>query len=121
MARTARHTHPPPRPRPQVRKAGLPALFVFVAPPSLEELERRLRAGPGGGEAELQRRLGAAKGEITSLNERGLYDYLLINDDLAATAAQLARIAERCAKVRRAAVVCARARGESAGAAPACA
>jgi hypothetical protein len=28
---------------PQVRKSGLPAIFVFIAPPSMEELERRLR------------------------------------------------------------------------------
>ncbi|KIZ01051.1 guanylate kinase 1 [Monoraphidium neglectum] len=99
----------------QVRASEMPAIFVFVAPPSLEELERRLRAGrdavaggdeggepggggeQGGGEADLQRRLGAAKGEITSLNEKGLYDYLLINDDLDSTAEQLARIARRAA------------------------
>jgi hypothetical protein len=29
-----------------------------------------------------------------SLNERGLFDYLLLNDDLDATAAELERIAE---------------------------
>lgn len=26
-----------------IRSSGIPALFVFIAPPSLEELERRLR------------------------------------------------------------------------------
>ena len=83
-----------------MRASGLPAIFVFIAPPSLEELERRLRGRRSEGEAQLARRLGAAKGEITSLNERGLYDYLLINDDLDGTSQQLARIAARCAKVR---------------------
>jgi hypothetical protein len=29
-----------------------------------------------------------------SLNERGLFDYLLLNDDLDATAAELERVAE---------------------------
>ncbi len=72
-AQTRTHTAPT-RPRaPQLRASGLPALFVFVAPPSLEELERRLRSRRGDGEAQMRRRLGAAKGEITSLNEKGLY------------------------------------------------
>lgn len=34
-----------------------------------------------------------------SLNERGLFDYLLLNDDLEATAAELERIAEVSCKV----------------------
>ncbi|GBF92449.1 guanylate kinase [Raphidocelis subcapitata] len=81
----------------QVRASGLPALLVFVAPPSLEELERRLRGRGTDGEAQTQRRLGAAKGEIRSLNEKGLYDYLLINEGLGETADALARIAARAA------------------------
>jgi len=82
-----------------VRASGLPAIFVFIAPPSLEELERRLRSRRTEGAPELQRRLGAAKGEIESLNERGLYDYLLINDKLEETKLQLVRIAARAAQV----------------------
>jgi guanylate kinase len=31
------------------------------------------------------------------LNEHGLFDYLLVNDDLESTAAELERIAEVCA------------------------
>lgn len=31
-----------------------------------------------------------------SLNEHGLFDYLLVNDDLEATASELERIAEVC-------------------------
>ncbi|KAI8466604.1 MAG: P-loop containing nucleoside triphosphate hydrolase protein [Monoraphidium minutum] len=85
----------------QIRASGLPATVVFIAPPSLEELERRLRARRGDAEPQLRRRLVAAKGEIKSLNEKGLYDYLLINDDLEATAEALARIAARAAKVGR--------------------
>jgi hypothetical protein len=92
---------PPPAPPRQLRAAKLPGIFVFIAPPSLEELERRLQSRRAEGAAQLQRRLGAAKGEITSLNERGLYDYLLINDNLEATAAAVQRIAQRAALVRR--------------------
>jgi guanylate kinase len=47
-----------------VRKAGLDGLFVFVAPPSLEDLARRL-VGRGTETAEqVERRLGNAKAEI---------------------------------------------------------
>ena len=57
------------------------ALAVFVLPPSLAELERRLRARSTDGEEVIVRRLAAARSEI----ERGaaVYDYFLVNDDLA--------------------------------------
>lgn len=79
----------------QIRKAGVPALLVFVAPPSLEELERRLRGRGTETPVSMERRIQNARDEISSLNERGLFDYLLLNDDLEATAAELSRIAQR--------------------------
>ncbi len=47
-----------------VRKAKVPAIFVFVAPPSLEELERRLRGRGTESEEQVTKRLAAAKDEI---------------------------------------------------------
>ncbi len=85
------------------------AVAVFVLPPSLEELERRLRTRSTEPESEILRRLAAARSEI----ERGARqsDYLLVNDDLdtalrelqAIVAHERARLAgtrdERCAIV----------------------
>ncbi len=48
----------------QVRRAGLNAIFVFVAPPSIEELEKRLRGRGTESEEQIQRRLSNAKEEI---------------------------------------------------------
>jgi guanylate kinase len=49
----------------QVRRAGLKAIFVFVAPPSLDELERRLRGRGTESEEQIQRRLTNAQEEMT--------------------------------------------------------
>ena len=56
------------------------AVSVFVLPPSMEELERRLRSRSTDSDEVIARRLAAARSEI----ERGLaeYDYALVNDDL---------------------------------------
>ncbi len=52
---------------------------VFVLPPSLEELERRLRERGTDAEDTIRRRMLAARSEI----ERGAasYDYIIVNDD----------------------------------------
>jgi len=63
------------------------AVAVFVLPPSMQELERRLRTRSTEGDDAIVRRLAAARSEI----ERGIarYDYVLVNDDLDATLGQL--------------------------------
>lgn len=47
-----------------MRRAGLKAIFVFVAPPSLEELERRLRGRGTESEEQVTRRLKNAREEM---------------------------------------------------------
>jgi guanylate kinase len=56
------------------------AVLVFILPPSMEELERRLRGRGTDKDETIHRRLLAARTEI----EKGLekYDYLIINDEL---------------------------------------
>lgn len=49
----------------QIRKAGVPALLVFVAPPSLEELERRLRGRGTETPVSMERRIQNARDEIS--------------------------------------------------------
>ena len=53
--------------------------FVFLSPPSPEELERRLRKRGTETEEVIQRRLNNAKWEMEQWQH---YDYLLINHDL---------------------------------------
>jgi len=53
--------------------------FIFIMPPSFEELERRLRARGTETEDSILRRLANAKGEMAHANE---YDHVIVNDDL---------------------------------------
>lgn len=63
----------------QLKNQSLGGIFIFLLPPSFEELRRRLsRRGTEGKEA-LQERLRKARVEMAEA--RG-YDYLIVNDDL---------------------------------------
>ena len=67
----------------QVRVAMPEAQLVFLAPPSFEELARRL-AGRGTEAAEvIERRLDLARTELAA---EGEFDRVVVNDDLAAAA-----------------------------------
>lgn len=62
-----------------VRKRMPDAVLIFLAPPSLEELERRLRARGTEDEPTLRRRIEAAEVE---LGQRDRFDHVVVNDDL---------------------------------------
>lgn len=64
------------------RAKELKAKYLFVAPPSIEELEKRLRGRGTEDEAAITKRLGNAKGEIDAKDEPGLFDAVIVNDDL---------------------------------------
>lgn len=70
----------------QVRRLMPEAKLIFIEPPSLQELERRLRSRGTEDEAAIARRLETAKVELSQRNE---YDITLVNDDLEKTAAEL--------------------------------
>ena len=53
--------------------------FIFIAPPSVAELEKRLRSRNTESEEELQKRLGMARSELASWRK---YDYLIVNDSI---------------------------------------
>lgn len=53
---------------------------IFIVPPSVEELERRIRGRGMDSEDEIQRRLNQAKTEMKALVE--YYDYHVVNDDV---------------------------------------
>jgi guanylate kinase len=73
----------------QVREAAPEAITVFVLPPSLPELERRLRGRGTDEEATIRRRLDEALSDMAHWDE---FDRVLINDDLDQAAAALAAI-----------------------------
>ena len=61
-------------------KAKLPeAVMMFIAPPDLVELERRLRGRGTDSEEKTQKRLARAREEIRVIKD---FDYLVINDTL---------------------------------------
>ncbi|MDX2264892.1 MAG: guanylate kinase [Hyphomicrobiales bacterium] len=73
---------------------------VFILPPSRPELEARLRGRGADDPASLALRMAAAADEMSHWNE---YDYVLVNDDLAACASSLRAIlaAERVRRRRQ--------------------
>jgi guanylate kinase len=79
----------------QVRRRGIPAITVFVMPPSYDVLEHRLRGRSKDTEAAVQRRLQVAREEVAAFTE---YDFIVINDELTAAVDRLRAIvlAERC-------------------------
>lgn len=79
----------------QVRKSPLKAIFVFIAPPSMEELEQRLRGRATDSEEQITTRLRNAQEEVESMKEQGLYDYIIVNNDLEEATKQLSVVAQR--------------------------
>ena len=83
----------------QLRARRTDARFVFLLPPSLDELERRLRLRGTDDEQAVARRLEAVRGELTAV--RG-FDYAVVNEELASAVATVLAIveAERCGQTR---------------------
>ena len=74
-----------------VRRLFPGAVLVFIEPPSMEVLERRLRARGTEDEANLELRLKDAAGELALAPQ---YDERIVNDDLDSAAEELARVLE---------------------------
>ncbi len=66
----------------QVKKAMPDAVTIFIAPPSLEELARRLRERGSEDERERSLRLANARRELLEMPR---YELAVVNDDLAST------------------------------------
>ena len=61
------------------RKANPDAKLIFITPPSMEELERRLRSRGDTTEEQIQKRLERARWEIAQSTR---YDHIVVNDEL---------------------------------------
>ncbi len=79
----------------QVKKNFPEAVLIFVLPPSLSELERRLRRRGTDDEETIERRLKVAREEI---RRAPLYNYIVVNDVLEVAFENLKSIirAEKC-------------------------
>ncbi len=79
----------------QIKKKLDEALFVFLLPPSMEELQKRLKLRNTESEEKVMERFKTAYNEINELTK---YNYVIINDDKIDAASKLEAIikAERC-------------------------
>lgn len=75
----------------QIKRSFSEAVSIFVLPPSLHELERRLAARGTDGPEIIRRRLANAKGEIGEIIH---YDYYIVNRDLREAVRVLSGIVE---------------------------
>lgn len=73
----------------QVRERAPDSRSIFILPPSVAELERRLRGRRTDTEAVIQRRLRDALGDMGHWSE---FDYVVVNQDFATALEQLAAI-----------------------------
>jgi guanylate kinase len=82
------------------QEAGPDVVRVFILPPSIEELERRLRSRGTDSDAVIADRMSRAKAEIGHWDG---YDYVLINDDVENCFAKVQQIltAERMKRRRQ--------------------
>ena len=73
----------------QVRERAPESQSIFILPPSVGELERRLRGRQTDSEAVIQRRLKDALGDMTHWTE---FDHVIVNDDFATALARLTAV-----------------------------
>ncbi len=82
----------------QLKRIFPQGIFIFIAPPSWEKLEARLRGRNTEGEKELKKRLDDARYEMKQIK---YYDYLIVNHNIEKALEELKSVitSERC-KVR---------------------
>lgn len=81
----------------QLMEKGVEASFIFILPPSLDELKVRLKGRNTETEDVIRRRLARARGEMLDYNR---YEYVIINDSLERALDALRSVvkAHRCRK-----------------------
>ena len=79
----------------QIHEKRPDAVMIFVAPPSIEELERRLVGRGTENPEKVAARMKTAEEELKQADK---FDYIIVNDDLDCAIADLLAIlrAERC-------------------------
>lgn len=79
----------------QIRKLYPEAVMIFIVPPDMEELERRLRARNTESESEINQRLANARDELKAIHN---YDFVVVNDSVerAVEEVEAIRSAQKC-------------------------
>lgn len=75
----------------QVREKAPDALLIFIAPPSLSELYKRLKGRKSETKEQLHKRTAAARDEIDMAKH---YDYIVVNDKVDEATQKIAHIIE---------------------------
>lgn len=73
----------------QIKETDLNPLCVFIKPPSIDELEKRLRGRKTETEETLKRRLSVAASEIAYGETPGNFDLIVVNEDVDAVEQQM--------------------------------
>ncbi|KAB7495188.1 Guanylate kinase [Armadillidium nasatum] len=73
----------------QVKNSDLNPHYIFIRPPSIEDLEARLRARGTETEESLQKRLSVARRELEYGEKKGNFDLVVVNDNLEIAYGQL--------------------------------
>jgi len=75
-----------------VRREVPEAVLIFVMPPSMEELERRLRSRNDTSEEQIRIRMERASWEM---EQRSWYDYVVVNDNVSRCAEEILKIIDQ--------------------------
>jgi guanylate kinase len=82
----------------QIRASYPEALMIFIRPPTLQELADRLAGRGDTSDEDMERRLGVAEEQMSEAP--GLYDHIIVNDDLAGAISQVLDILNKPAAAR---------------------
>ena len=82
----------------EVRRKVADALLIFIMPPSMEELERRLTGRQTETEEQIKKRFTTAYYEMKFKNQ---YDYVVVNDTVERAAAEIVDIINKEHEMRR--------------------
>jgi len=74
-----------------IKKIYKDSVLIYILPPSLKELEKRLRGRNTEDEETIKNRMNITKEEIKQIN---IYDYAVVNDDLEKTIENIKKIIE---------------------------
>ncbi|XP_047231076.1 guanylate kinase 1b isoform X2 [Girardinichthys multiradiatus] len=87
----------------RIKESDLDPIYISIQPPSMEILEKRLRDRQTETEESLQKRLEAARIDMELSKEPGVFDIVIINDDLEKAYEELKKILnEEITKVQEA-------------------
>ncbi|XP_061183843.1 uncharacterized protein LOC133192027 isoform X1 [Saccostrea echinata] len=75
-----------------IKQTDLNAQYIFVKPPSLEDLRKRLERRGTETKESLQKRLDTAQEALQYAEQPGSYDHIIVNDDLNTAYEQLKQI-----------------------------